>query len=1631
MDMNRAARPACLLFLLLAAPVAGAATFDFSQLDSYVPTAVDHLRDRIQLHRSSGDERAWRAGIDSLLDAAPLDLWACEEVARWNVDQGQLGTLTRALESGQVEGLPRQIQDDPDLREYLLCRAYYMRGRGATAHSRLGRLLERRPDWTLAWRTRGVSAVDLGRPRTEWLEDFRRATADPTGAAAALNSLAYFREGTFPTAEAAAITVALPRLALVPWVAESFDQVVVLRRLAREDVTAAWCDSAWIALQARHGDRLDQDYLARAVYNALPPGECLSLIDQWESRLAHGSPGRLELQLLRIEILQALSDYAGAHQRLVELPNSPRVAAAWLEQGLLEREAEVLRRDLQLLDEEGGLLWAAGARVQGWSYLGATDPARSVQETLELESPSSHLWSRMSTWTPNEAPEVRDFADSLLGVGACALPTELVTDIRREAVGDTLPASETLGTMDIAGRTWGLIALARLAATEGRRNALLAEAERAAANSWPNTISLLQYYTWNAKGDRAEAVLERLEALAPQSLSVHTHRMSLEVARGRGESTEQAFRSLVRRPGWWHVPIYSLPMYGGQHDPAFVDSLVVLLTREGSANPRMRYLVAMQDLGQGRHGAAHASLEKLSASFPGLEMFRTALLSSGGSPQQLPPDDGPVDGAAEFEPFGHDLESTDWILQSLRKPGDLQRGSDAAYLLVQRSLVSRGDRGYATRQRQVVHILGNSGLEAFGTIRVPFRGGTGIPVVRVARVIHPDGTVVPVPRADIVVGNRDNAEVDVHDLLELKIPVNSLRPGSAFDLAFDVSLDVLFESGWAHRYMFGMERPILEERFELLGDSTMVVREFGGVVASRSEKRGAQVLRTWSVNNRLPIVIPESAPDLSDEYPGVGVSTHRDWGVAAEKARAAYWARAVANDTLLARVTEVTRGLKSPADRFEALYRWVRDDFHYLAISLGWGGYVPRSAPEVLRRGYGDCKDKVILLLTALRAVGIPAEPVLVIGQPEQQIRADLVDPFGFNHVILRAVAGGDTLWCDPTTQYPRTGVLSPSLCGTLGLVLPESGPARLARLPEAQARDHGLETEITVTPISQSEARYEVVSRFRGEPAVALLLGLNADSTLIGDIVDRFLRYGLPLSSVREEWSRVDTSADPLVIRAVYRDTSFSAEGQNSAGLRIVTEVADPGLVYPDPRTRTSDLLLSYPFHGRALVTYRDAAGWERFGSIAPVTVQGPFFDGRFRPDGKPGSGDGYVVELEFEVRDSRLTPDEYRSFHASWLTFQTGQNQVVGYRKTLPRDDVARFRNYVRDNPGDTSFATMAALQLLGSDIGGEGAAGKDRRRLARELLEPIIAVDGGSPMPLLALARIEMVEGHYRRADSLIAAADAREPGTPVTESLALACDVELEQYDEAIPRLNKLIDRYASRELMLGLITLLYSAGRAEEARRQESRYLAFPGVTDSSAILMARLLGAMAADDCNFARSSLAGIRAQPGLGDLSEIESSFIVDCSPVAEAVDYLETAYMRDPTNATVCNNLAWFYALAGRELDRAEELARIAVSLSAGSSMAGNTLAVVQLRQGKLDEAARFLRELVERDDRPAQLRANRLYLGLCEYLAGRTVPALRLWETVASGPESNKFVRHARAAIQAARSGGDVPAAIFTH
>jgi hypothetical protein len=450
-----------------------------------------------------------------------------------------------------------------------------------------------------------------------------------------------------------------------------------------------------------------------------------------------------------------------------------------------------------------------------------------------------------------------------------------------------------------------------------------------------------------------------------------------------------------------------------------------------------------------------------------------------------------------------------------------------------------------TRERVAIRCL-TTACGEFAIVRVPYlRGTQSVSDLRVF-LVDPGGLVRVLGKKDVI-----DAALDPDDLYdESRIALLSARrevgPGS------------LVASEWTRRdsYAFPQHLVDLQDRLPVVKARCSLVLPEGWRVDAVTfnhpalEAHVAGLRTTWEIGGLAYRPDEPLAPPASLVSPRLALAVHpasgqegaipasRSWDDIGRWASTLFEPAAAAEDAVALRMRELTAKAAGPRERFEAAARFVQN-LTYVSIQMDLGrggGYRPRPAVETLRRGYGDCKDKVSLLRGLLRSAGIATRPVFVSTRDSGWVRREFPSPFWFDHVII-AVAGiemrrgepvadvpgtGPLLLFDPTDPFTPPGELPEALWGGLGLA---AGPeaSALVTIPAGKAR---LERRLTGDLKSDGSFRLrlrEVGSGSSAESLRALARRATRDEVTRG--VERWLARSLP--GVRVEGADLGESSE------------------------------------------------------------------------------------------------------------------------------------------------------------------------------------------------------------------------------------------------------------------------------------------------------------------------------------------------------------------------------------------------------------------------------------------------------------------------------------------------------------------------
>jgi hypothetical protein len=196
--------------------------------------------------------------------------------------------------------------------------------------------------------------------------------------------------------------------------------------------------------------------------------------------------------------------------------------------------------------------------------------------------------------------------------------------------------------------------------------------------------------------------------------------------------------------------------------------------------------------------------------------------------------------------------------------------------------------------------------------------------------------------------------------------------------------------------------------------------------------------------------------------------------------------RDVLPDEFKEKVKSMVSGVEEPYEKVKILYSFLQNNFRYVSIQLGIGGWQTMTVADVIKYSYGDCKGLTTLMKAMLNEVGILSNYTLVLaGQKEQDIEVDFPSN-QFNHVILQVTTDNGPIWLECTSNRLPAGFLGVFTRNRHVLVTKEGG-GYLTKTPSYDSEEWNLiqsQAEVVLDPQGNAiiNAKHQFFGNFSEE---------------------------------------------------------------------------------------------------------------------------------------------------------------------------------------------------------------------------------------------------------------------------------------------------------------------------------------------------------------------------------------------------------------------------------------------------------------------------------------------------------------------------------------------------------------------
>jgi tetratricopeptide (TPR) repeat protein/transglutaminase-like putative cysteine protease len=362
------------------------------------------------------------------------------------------------------------------------------------------------------------------------------------------------------------------------------------------------------------------------------------------------------------------------------------------------------------------------------------------------------------------------------------------------------------------------------------------------------------------------------------------------------------------------------------------------------------------------------------------------------------------------------------------KPGNAEESAVFDHILNRVHFENDGTE--VSETEAVIRIQSQAGVEEFGQLVFGYSSATEKLEVEYVRVRKPDGQVVVTPEStaqDFAPDILREAPM-YSDYRQRHISVAALQPGDSLEYRTVTRVTTPLAPGnfW-YQYTFPKGLAIAEDRLEIEIPKSREIKLKTPTRQPEIQDRGDRRTYIWVVKDIQPEHDKDrdrnkDKDDDEGSGPDVQLTTFTNWRQVAEWYAKLQGERMTVDDSVRKKADELTKGAATPTEKAQRLYDFVARNIRYVSISLGVGRYQPHAAADVLRSGYGDCKDKHTLFSAMLRAEGIQSYPVLI--DSSRNLDVDVPSPGQFDHVITAARIGTGLTWLDTTPEITPYGLI-------------------------------------------------------------------------------------------------------------------------------------------------------------------------------------------------------------------------------------------------------------------------------------------------------------------------------------------------------------------------------------------------------------------------------------------------------------------------------------------------------------------------------------------------------------------------------------------------------------------------------
>lgn len=432
------------------------------------------------------------------------------------------------------------------------------------------------------------------------------------------------------------------------------------------------------------------------------------------------------------------------------------------------------------------------------------------------------------------------------------------------------------------------------------------------------------------------------------------------------------------------------------------------------------------------------------------------------------------------------------------------------------------------------------------------------------------------------------------------IILDDLRKGDVLEYAYSIiGENPIYGNVYEDAFTFASYNPIMNYYTSVIAPSnrTLQIKAYNKAANPNKSILQGNTVYDWPVMELKPYEFGGNPPSWFRAYPYVEITEYTSWKGVND------WALGLVNNynyKLPAGLIEKINKWQADADGNMFVFaklatQFVQDDIRYMGIEIGENSHKPHEPSETYNKRYGDCKDKSILLVTILRYANLQAYSALVSTDLKAYIDEHLPGANAFDHVIVKTIIEGKTIFVDPTIPlqrgqffeqqlpaYEKALVISPTTKFPEKIALQNRGSISISEIFDVPENNNSM-------------GKLEVATTYKYADADDMRYTLNNSS--LKSIAEDYENYYRNIFQYAKKADTIayhdDTELNILTVNETYLIDSIWEKTDEYDFVRASAKPIYERMTAPDDKVTDKPLTQKYPIDITYTATYKMATEW------------------------------------------------------------------------------------------------------------------------------------------------------------------------------------------------------------------------------------------------------------------------------------------------------------------------------------------------------------------------------------------------------------------------------------------------------